>query len=142
VMQFSTKRDKEDMAQPITPVPKCEESRLKVDFKGFQTYKVCPPSSNHRSIYINGILVPIHRGGKYSWNRPTNPNIIKLEFEWFQTNKVSTPFSNHRSINMNGIRNNILGLNSIHVPVQQGVKYSWNSPTDPNIKVDFKRFKT
>jgi hypothetical protein len=79
-MQFSTKLDKEDMAQPITPVPKCEDSRIKVDFRGFQTYKVCPPSSNHRSIYINGIhntilgqnsiLVSIQQGGKSSWNRP------------------------------------------------------------------------
>jgi hypothetical protein len=137
--------------QPIIPIPKCEESGIKVDFKGFQTYKVCPPSSNHRSIYINGIhntilgqnsiLVPVQQGGKSSWNRPTDPK-IKLDFEWFQTYEVSTPSSNHSSIYINGIHNNILGLNSIHVPVQQGVKSSWNRPTDPNIKVDFKRFQT
>jgi hypothetical protein len=141
------------MAQPITPVLKCEESRIKIEFKGFQTYKVCPPSSNQRSIYIigihntilgqNSILVPVHQGGKSSWNRATYPN-IKLDFEWFQTYKLSTPSSNHRSIYINGIHNNILGLNSIHVPVRQGVKYSWNRPhiTEPNIKVDFKRFQT
>jgi hypothetical protein len=151
VMQFSTKRNKEDMAQPITPIPKCEDSRIKVEFKGFQTYTVCPPSSYHKSIYINGIhntifrkkliLVPVQQGGKSSWNRPTYPN-IKLDFEWFKTYKLSTPSSNHRSIYINGIHNTILGLNSIHVPVQQGVKSSWNRPTDPNIKVDFKRFQT
>jgi hypothetical protein len=72
-MQFSAKRDKEGMAQPIIPVLKYEESKIKVDFKGFQTYTVCPPSSNHRSMYINGIHntilgqnsihVPVQQGG-------------------------------------------------------------------------------
>jgi hypothetical protein len=31
---------------------------------------------------------------------------------------------------------------SIHVPLQQGGKSSWNGPTDPNIKVDFDWFQT
>jgi hypothetical protein len=150
-MQFSAKRDKEDTAQPITPVLKCEESKIKVDFKGFQTYKVWPPSSNHRSIYINGIHntilgqtsihVPIQHGGKSSRNIPTVPK-IKLERKGFQTYKVSPPSSTHISIYINGIHNTILGQNTIHVPVQQGGNYSWNRPRDPNIKVNFEWFQT
>jgi hypothetical protein len=109
-MQFSAKHDKEGMAQPITPVLKCEESEIKVDVKGFQTYKVCPPSSNHRSMYINGIHntilgqtsihVLVQQGGKSSWNRPTD---IKVDFEGFQTYKVCQSSSNHRYIYINVI---------------------------------------
>jgi hypothetical protein len=85
--------------------------------------------------------MPVQQGGKSFWNRPTDPN-IKLDFEWFQTYRVSTPSYNNRSIYMNRIHNTVLAQNSILVPVQQGVRSSWKRTTDPNIKVDFKRFQT
>jgi hypothetical protein len=107
------------------------DPNIKVDFKGLQTYKVFPSSSNHRYIYINVIgkkmgLNSIHmlvqQGRKSSWNRPTDTNII-VDFKGFQTYKVSPPFSNHRYIYINVIEKKV-GLNSIHVLVQQGGKSS------------------
>jgi hypothetical protein len=111
-MQSSAKLDKEGMAQPVTPVLKCEESKIKVDFKGFQKHTLCTPTSNHISMYITGIRntisgqnlihVPVQQGGKSSWNRPTDPN-IKVDFAGFQTYKVCSSYSNHRNIYMNVI---------------------------------------
>jgi hypothetical protein len=49
--------------------------------------------------------------------RPTGPN-IKVDLKRFQTYKVCPPSFNHRYIHINVIDNTILGLNSIHVPVQ------------------------
>jgi hypothetical protein len=84
----------------------------------------------------NSIRVPVQQGGKSSWNRPSDPN-IKVDFEGFQTYKLCPYSSNHRYIYIYVIEKK-LGLNSIHVLVQQGGKSSWNRPIDPNIKVALK----
>jgi hypothetical protein len=48
-MQFSTKRDKEDMAQHVTPVIKCEESMIELLIQ-----RCCPSQQNQQHQLYSG----------------------------------------------------------------------------------------
>jgi hypothetical protein len=55
---------------------------------------------------------------------------------------MSTLLSSYIYIYSYGIDNTLVAQSSIHIPVQQGGKSSWNRPTDPYIKVDFDWFQS